>query len=405
LRIAPPGQTADVNAVPDAEAILRIVGDELMLVVFLQVLTALHFVGLIGIIAMMQMDRFVHIQRNLAIALLMTFGSGAGLVVLLEQIRPFIWDDQGHFARKGSGGGGERDEDDDGEGGSGGSRSGKGGHSKNGNKQAGRPEAGGKGVVVDCEHCPEMVVIAGGKFALGAMPDEAGAKPSEKPQLPEVSVRSFALGRFEVSRQQYMNFSKATGHPLRASCSSATGKGADLTAQKPGFAVNSWQPMVCVSWTDAQKYAAWLGKVTGKTYRLPTAAEWEFAGRAGDTNPYQNGTRSISGNEARFGYNGNDAKADAGPVPVGSFVANARGLFDLHGNAAEWVEDCWAPSLKESPTNGKPVFVVSAQGCPRVVKGGGWHSPAEDVRLAARDGAPVSAASNGIGFRVARDLD
>jgi formylglycine-generating enzyme required for sulfatase activity len=89
-------------------------------------------------------------------------------------------------------------------------------------------------------------------------------------------------------------------------------------------------------------------------------------------------------------------------ISTGSFGPNARGLFDLHGSVAEWVEDCGASSLKDAPKNGKAII---AAGCKRVIKGGGWHSSAEDVRFAARTAVSGGTVSNGIGFRVARDFD
>ena len=96
------------------------------------------------------------------------------------------------------------------------------------------------------------------------------------------------------------------------------------------------------------------------------------------------------------------ASATKGTTPAGSSGANARGLFDMDGNAAEWVEDCGASTLKAAPRNGKAIIV---SGCQRVIKGGGWHSPAEDVRFAARTAVSGGTVSNGIGFRVARDFD
>lgn len=378
-----------------------------MLVLLLQAVAALHFLALVAIIAMMQMDKFDHIRRNLAIALLVTFGSGTGMVFLLEQIQPFIWENTASAApvkrQKVQMAKDEDDElEDEGGGGAGDAKDGR--HGKT--VRAGDTDGGAtrkrdkaKGSLNDCEQCPEMVVIAGGKFLMGALPDEPGAKPAELPQIPDVAITSFAIGRFEVTREQYLEFSKATNHPLRSTCERADGHGGAVSAVKPGFAVNREQPMVCVTWADALKYASWLSKVSGRTYRLPTAAEWEYAARSGNAYPYHNGTLSLSAGEARIGGQ------PAGPTAVGSFGPNARGLYDLHGNAGEWVEDCMAPSLKDSPRNGKPIFVSSVQGCDRVVKGGGWHSPSEDARVAARQGFPTSTVSNGIGFRVARDLN
>lgn len=378
-----------------------------MLVLFLQGLAALHFVGLVAIIAMMQMDRFDAIRRNLAIALLVTFGSGTGLVILLEQIQPFIWEDSGNFKlKRGKGGQQGGAEEEDGEGGGGGGGGGNDGGSRGqGGPGDGVPSHKPKGILQDCEKCPDMVAVRGGSYAMGARPGEDGAQPAELPQIAEVKIASFAIGRFEVTRDQYMDFVKATKHALHSSCEQAAGAGRAISAAKPGFPVDGWHPMVCVSWTDALKYAGWLSNVTGKSYRLPTAAEWEYAARAGNPYPFQNGTPRISADEARFALAKATAETGTGTTAVGSFSSNSLGLFDLHGNAAEWVEDCHASSLTESPTNGKPLVTGAQTGCARVAKGGGWHSTQAEVRWAARAAVSASTASNGIGFRVARNIE
>ena len=382
-----------------------------MLVLFLKAFAVLHIAGLVGCVAMLNIDRFDGIKRGVAIGMLVLFASGAGLIYLIEEIQPFIWESTAPAKQKKKKGGGGAPQ----EGGGGRKKEAKddavqeGGTDESmGEEEAG--ESGGavssrrpKDVLQDCEHCPEMVSLAGGTYRMGAMPDEEGAQPSELPQIEGVKIPSFAIGRFEVTREHYRAFVKATNHPLRTSCTNEAGGLGGVSAAKPGFEVNGWHPMVCVTWSDAQTYVAWLSKITGKRYRLPTAAEWEFAARSGNPYPYQNATPKISMNEARFALaSSKGSGAMLGTTPGGSFGANARGLFDMHGNAAEWVEDCWANSLKDSPKNGKAV--ISA-GCQRVTKGGGWHSQAEDIRFAAR--APVSGGttSNGIGFRVARDFD
>lgn len=381
-----------------------------MLILFLKALAVLHVAGLVACVAMLNMDRFDGIKRNLAVGMLVLFASGTGLIFLLEEMQPFIWEAPASPKGKKKKGGGEGAVDT--------------GNSSAGKKKAANddaaPDRSGEGdeegageagdavssrrpkdVLQDCPHCPEMVSLAGGTYLMGAMPDEEGAKPGEMPQIAGVKIPSFALGRFEVTREQFRAFTKATGHPLRPSCSNEAGGLSAVSAAKPGFDVNGWHPMVCVTWTDANAYAAWLTKITGKAYRLATAAEWEFAARSGNPYPYQNGTPKISMGEARFAL-ASAAPAAKGTTPAGSFAANARGLFDLHGNVAEWVEDCGASSLKDAPKNGKAIIM---SGCQRVIKGGGWHSPAEDVRFAARTAVPGGTVSNGIGFRVARDFD
>lgn len=376
-----------------------------MLVLFLQALAVLHVVGLVACIVMLNQDRFDHIKRNLAVGMLVLFASGTGLIFLLEEIQPFIWDSSKPAVaqkKKRSDGGAEQ-----GGGGRGGGGSQSDGRDADGDDGGVGEEPGEvgqavssirpKNVLQDCESCPEMVTIGGGTFKMGAMPDEEGAQPNEQPQLVGVKLASFAIGRFEVTRDQYRAFVRATKYPLRSTCSAEQGGLTGVSAAKPGFAVNGWHPMVCVAWTDAQAYVAWLAKITGKSYRLPTAAEWEYAARGGNVYPFQNGTRTATPTEARFALTG----GNKGTTAVGSFGSNNRGIFDLHGNAAEWVEDCLADTLAGAPMNGKAII---APGCRRVVKGGGWYSPLQDIRFAARTAGP-SVASNGVGFRIARDFD
>jgi formylglycine-generating enzyme required for sulfatase activity len=379
-----------------------------MLILFLKALAILHVAGLVACVAMLNMDRFDGIKRNLAVGMLVLFASGTGLIFLLEEMQPFIWETAAPAKQKKKKGGGDGAVDT----GNSGAGKKKAAKDEPARDQGGDDEAGEEGgeageavssrrpkdVLQDCPQCPEMVSLAGGTFKMGAMPDEEGAKPGELPQVEGVKIPSFALGRFEVTREQYRAYAKATGQPMRTACSNEASGGAGVSAAKPGFDVNGWHPMVCVTWSDATAYAAWLQKITGKSYRLATAAEWEFAARSGNPYPYQNGTRKISPAEARF----EPTAATRGTTPAGSYGPNARGLFDLHGNAAEWVEDCGASSLKDAPKNGKAIIV---SGCQRVIKGGGWYSPTEDVRFAARTAVSGGTASNGIGFRVARDFD
>ncbi|MBI3515706.1 MAG: SUMF1/EgtB/PvdO family nonheme iron enzyme, partial [Proteobacteria bacterium] len=170
----------------------------------------------------------------------------------------------------------------------------------------------------DCPDCPEMVVIPVGDFLMGS--DEAS---SEAP-IHRVQVgQPLAVGKFHVTRGEYGRFVRETG-----------GRG-DTSWQQTGFAQDDRHPAVNVSWEDAQAYAQWLARKTGRGYRLPTEAEWEYAARAGTTTRYSWGNDIGRGNAVCDGCGSQwDDKSTA---PVGSFSPNPFGLHDMHGNAWQWV--------------------------------------------------------------------
>ena len=203
-----------------------------MLILFLQALAVLHVAGLVACVAMLNIDRFDAIKRNLAVGMLVLFASGTGLIFLLEEMQPFIWEAAPIKDKKKRKGG--EGAVDTGSGGAGKKKAAKDDTaSDQSGSDAGDEDAGESGdavssrrpkdVLQDCPTCPEMVSLAGGTFLMGAMPDEEGAKPGELPQIAGVKIPSFALGRFEVTREQYRAFAKATGQPLRSSCSNEAG--------------------------------------------------------------------------------------------------------------------------------------------------------------------------------------
>jgi formylglycine-generating enzyme required for sulfatase activity len=166
------------------------------------------------------------------------------------------------------------------------------------------------------------------------------------------------------------------------------------------------QPVVNVSWEDATAYVAWLSRKTGAGYRLLSEAEWEYAARAGTTSPYGFGD-SLSSSQANF----DDSNDGSGPsdhnrqrtVPVGSFPPNAFGLHDMHGNAAEWVEDCWNDDYTDrTPADGAAWLNGSCNG--RVVRGGSWEDSAVEQRSAARTAGDRRDQFYTDGIRVARTL-
>jgi formylglycine-generating enzyme required for sulfatase activity len=179
-----------------------------------------------------------------------------------------------------------------------------------------------------------------------------------------------------------------------------------------GFSQRADEPVVCVSWAEAQAYVAWLSGKTGRHYRLPTEAEWEYAARAGSTTVYPWGNEA-SHAFANYGAEACCTGAVAGrdkwvnTSPVGSFPPNAFGLYDMIGNVWQWTQDCYEPSLARRP---KDASAVDRQDCTfRVARGGTWGDTPALIRSASRNYAPPPRLvvseyrSAGFGFRVVTD--
>ncbi len=232
----------------------------------------------------------------------------------------------------------------------------------------------------DCDNCPEMVVMPSGLFVMGSPSTETGRGRDEGPQR-EVSVSPFALGKYEVTFQQWDACLAGGGCNGYSPPDRGWGRGN--------------RPVTGVSWEDAQAYLDWLNqRVGGLRYRLATEAEWEFAARAGQTAAYATGAR-VTATQATF--------RARQTTPVGAHEANAFGLFDVHGNVGEWVEDCYAPNYELAPINGS---AVQADECARrVYRGGGYGDQAAVLRAAARKPGAPALRQPGVGFRVARALD
>ena len=172
------------------------------------------------------------------------------------------------------------------------------------------------------------------------------------------------------------------------------------------------RPVIRVSRADAEAYAGWLSTQTGKTYRLPSEAEWEYAARAGMTTVYSFGA-SITCSQASYGRQlgsscntGSNASLTR-TVTVGSFAANAFGLHDMHGNAAEWVEDCYFNTYTGAPSDGSARTSCGSSTLP-ILRGGSWVSTSQNLRSAGRFSASTvtsSFSSSTIGFRLVRDLN
>jgi len=280
--------------------------------------------------------------------------------------------------------------------------------------------------------CPRMVAIPGGSFIMGSPESEPGRRDREGPQR-LVSISPFAAGKFDVTRGQWAAFVSATNRGTRAGCAwTGRSRGTvdpEASWRNLGFAQDDSHPVVCVSWEDAQDYVRWLSQRTGRKYRLLTEAEWEYAARAGTTTPFPWG--SIASHEnANYGAEtccstlavGRDRWMNTSPV--GAFPPNAFGLYDMHGNVQQWVQDCFANSYAGLPTDGSAYEVAvplkmegryavmnGKSSCSyRMSRGGDWNNPPAAIRSDDRNFGPPPPStledygSGGVGCRVARTL-
>jgi formylglycine-generating enzyme required for sulfatase activity len=293
----------------------------------------------------------------------------------------------------------------------------------------------------DCPDCPEMVVVPAGSFTMGSSAEEKSwaashggsryAVADEAPQH-QVSLPSFALGKYDVTRGEYAASARETGYPAGDGCGRSRAifkweKDPKLTWENPGHAQTDRDPVVCVSWQDAKAYVAWLnGRVRQKSsasgdgpYRLSSEAEWEYAARAGTTTKFYWGDDAAAAPvHAWFNANSGCEKVeglfcDHGQThPVGAKPPNAFGLYDMAGNVWQWTEDCYDNSYAGIPADGRANEAPSNDpkandghgDCLRVDRGGSWMFPAWLLRPATRERNPADYSNDIMGFRVARTL-
>ena len=234
-----------------------------------------------------------------------------------------------------------------------------------------------------------MVVVPAGEFMMGSPAGEEGRYDDEGPQRKVTIARPFAVGKFEVTFAEW------------DACVAAAAASTSPSDQGWG---RGKRPVINVSWEDITKeYLPWLSRKTGKTYRLLTEAEWEYAARAGTTTPFSTGT-TITAEQANF--DGESARQQCQgitkTVEVGSFPPNAFGLHDMHGNVWEWVQDCYKDGYAGAPSDGSAV--PDAAGCPRVLRGGAWSNEARALRSASRHREASHMRDADFGFRLARTL-
>jgi formylglycine-generating enzyme required for sulfatase activity len=233
-------------------------------------------------------------------------------------------------------------------------------------------------------NCPTMVVVPAGEYMMGSPTSETGRRDNEGPQHKVTIARPFAVSKFEITFDDWDSCVRFGG------CTSVSDSG-----WKRGT-----QPVINVTWLDAQQYVTWFSRITGQTYRLLTEAEWEYAARAGTDTAYSWGDEIGKRNANCTGCGSEwDNKQTA---PVDSFAPNAFGLHNMHGNVWQWVQDCYQGNYDGAPSDGSAW--TSGDCTNRVRRGGSWGSDPRSLRAAYRDWLPTDVRNYNIGFHVGRTL-
>lgn len=275
---------------------------------------------------------------------------------------------------------------------------------------------------------PEMVVVPHGGFRMGAGDYEPDAADAEKPAHYVRFDRGFAMARHPVTVGEFRRFVEATAYRPRAvrrghsityderSGNFARRSGVDWQSDYAGAKAADDMPVLHVSVHDAEAYATWLGEQTGRGYRLPSEAEFEYAMRAGTRGRYPwgdgpppEGVGNLTGSEdeSPSGRRWNHAFEGFGdgywgPAAVASFASNAWGLHDLGSNTSEWVADCWHASFRRAPGDGAAWYNPGCRS--RVIRGGSWSNAPSQARAAWRASTDSDTTSARVGFRVVRNI-
>jgi formylglycine-generating enzyme required for sulfatase activity len=233
--------------------------------------------------------------------------------------------------------------------------------------------------------CPVMVVLPPGKFIMGSAEDGSDVDASAHPPHEVTITRPFAVSKFEVTFDDW---------------------DACVAANACRAVPDSWgrgrMPIINVTWIDANRYASWLSRVSGQEYRLLTEAEWEYAARAGAVTRYSWGDDPGRANANCDGCGSGWDLQQTGPV--GSFQPNAFGIYDMHGNVWEWVEDVWHPNYHGAPIDGSP-WLHGGDPSFRVVRGGSWRNEPKLIGAAIRRERNINVGFDTLGFRVAKTLN
>jgi formylglycine-generating enzyme required for sulfatase activity len=237
----------------------------------------------------------------------------------------------------------------------------------------------------DDKNCPEMVVVPAGEFMMGSPTPETGS--GEGTQHKVVFAKDFAVSKYEVTFGQWDACVAYGDCDPRVGDSFGRGR----------------QPVINVTWDDARRFVDWLSRMTSKRYRLLSEAEWEYASRAGTQMAYSWGDEIGTGNAncLKCGSKWDGRQA----APVGSFAPNQFGLYDMHGNVWEWVEDCYHDNYNGAPTEGSAWAAAAGGDCHRrVLRGGSWLDKPPEIRSAHRLGFARDSRMFHVGFRIGRTL-
>ncbi|WP_295443859.1 formylglycine-generating enzyme family protein [uncultured Thiodictyon sp.] len=236
---------------------------------------------------------------------------------------------------------------------------------------------------------PELTIIPAGRFIMGSPEDEVERAGDEGPQHEVTLSRPFAIGRYAVTFDDYDAFCCATGRDPTGDAGWGRGR----------------RPVIQVTWDDALAYCQWLSQHTGRSYRLPTEVQWEYACRAGTVTPFHCG-ETLCPDQANYNGNYPCGAGAKGPyreqtVPVGSLPANPWGLYEMHGNVQEWCQD-WYGDYAAGPLTdpGGP-----AAGKERVLRGGSWFDEGRHQRSALRNHDVPGYRNRNVGFRVALEFE
>lgn len=273
--------------------------------------------------------------------------------------------------------------------------------------------------IKDCADCPQLVVVPAGHFFMGTDPKKTNPPESvdaREGPLHRVAVRSFAAGRYAVTKGEFAAFVRATGFRTEAETSGGCFAWAanrwesnrNLNWHALGFEQDDDHPVVCISWNDAQAYVRWLSQVSRHSYRLLSEAEREYVARAGSTTTFWWGD-NLSTDRANYDHSAPDYRGSQkgtgrnATVPVRSFAPNAFGLYNVHGNVWEWVQDCQHDTYAGAPVDGSP-WETKCHADKRVLRGGAWVGDPAGLRSASRNWFTPDFRFNASGFRVARSV-
>lgn len=234
----------------------------------------------------------------------------------------------------------------------------------------------------DCPACPELVALPAGRFVMGS----GDGQQNEMPARPVTLARPFAIGRFETTFDEW------------DACVAARACTTKPDDHKWG---RSRMPVMNITWYDAKEYVAWLTRLTGRAYRLPTDAEWEYAARAGTVTAFWWGD-TLEPNRANCRDCTGQWLHGGKAFPVGSFPPNPWGLYDMSGNLWEWIEDCWNTSNLGAPADGRARLTGDCNS--RVMRSGAWYYVSKNMRSSWRFKNDARVRSYWLGVRVVREL-